>query len=150
MDPRGIIDGLVDGTDDENKLFIRPECRATDEDILHMESCMGSRLPDSYVWFLKRYGAGGLFDSFIDGMGIGDSRYQMILDSKSVADTLGLQDSLYIGCYDEKTVALLSLSKDGSPDGKVVVLDPESGEIVSAFESFYDYVIECFTNMEDD
>ncbi len=53
-----------------DKDFIDQKCVASDEDIHTIEYQLGFRLPQSLIWFLKKYGSGGVNGSTIYGVGL--------------------------------------------------------------------------------
>ncbi len=141
---------LVD-KNQNNRVFIPQKFLATDEDIEYIERKMGGKLPLSYKWFIKTLGAGGVGESFVEGVGTEKDRYTIVKDSKDLMQILGLDaPTLFLGLYKEGCLSLLSLCDEECEDSSVSVLQETLKDTLNyndtykRFSSFYHYLLDIY------
>ena len=98
-----------------------------------VEKELGISIPSQYLWFLKKYGHGGL--NGFEILGVGKNKKMIFKDETLKYRTYGLPNHLIIieNC-DEWVYCLDSLS------GKVKMWSREENLIDDAYETFIDYL----------
>lgn len=111
----------------------------TDVELEEAEKVLGIKIPQEYVWFLKKYGHGGFFFEYL---GYGLNGKALFVDETLRKRKYGLPNTLLV---------------IESCDEYVICIDTESGEIVSwsnydrdgilkRAADFYEYFMECVDN----
>lgn len=125
---------------------------ATDKDIQHIESMIDVLLPESYIWFIKKYGAGGVNGADINGVGIPEHRYHIIDETAEIVErSTVLKDAfngkyLLLEEYDEGWVFLLAISmcQQRMNEAPVVAYNTETDAIDPVWNTFCDFIKERF------
>lgn len=129
--------------------FIDAVYIATDADIRHLEQTIQCALPASYVWFLKKYGAGGINGADINGVGVPEFRYHTIDETaKLIEKGNNLKEGkfLLLEEYEEGWVFLLDLTRcsPGDDDSPVVAYNTFTDTIDPVWNSFCAFIQERF------
>ncbi len=129
--------------------FIDAAYVATDTDTRHIEQAIQCALPESYIWFLKKYGAGGIDGADINGVGVPESRYHIIEDTaKLIKNSNKLKEGkfLLLEEYEEGWVFLLNLThcQQGDDDAPVVAHNTFTDVVDPVWNSFCAFIQERF------
>lgn len=129
--------------------FIDAAYVAKDDDIRHIEQAIQCALPASYIWFLKKYGAGGIDGADINGVGVPEFRYHIIEDTtKLIENSNNLKEGkfLLLEEYEEGWVFLLDLThcRPGDDDAPVVAYNTFSDVVDPVWNSFCAFIQEWF------
>lgn len=89
-----MIYSKVENFINENKLNAIFTGGASHENIVRIEEILQCELPNSYKWFLEKYGAGGLFGILV--LGYNFDHASVVIRTKEYREHYGLTDGLVV------------------------------------------------------
>ncbi len=119
-----------------------------DNRIVEVEKELGVKLPESYKWFLREYGHGGI--AGVDILGIGPIGVEPpVVQLTQDYRKMGMPNSLVAIYNADEWVYCLETSK--MSNGECPVIDRDrSGESFKCFDNFYLFVIDKFESALED
>ena len=112
-----------------------------DQDMLRKaEVRLGFRIPEEYLWFLGKYGRGGVMFDFL---GFDEDGSCHFADATEYHRSAGLPDGMLVIEDCGEFVNAIDVRS-----GKVVSFSPDDGDgVIEENESFCDYFLECIVNV---
>ncbi|MEY2341467.1 SMI1/KNR4 family protein [Acidithiobacillus sp. IBUN Pt1247-S3] len=126
-----------------DKDFIDQKYVASDEDIHTIEYQLGFRLPQSLVWFLKKYGSGGVNGSEIYGVGLPEYHYTIVNKTKRFMTENGLDKRwVLLGTDEDGWVFVMDAGNADSNlnDAPVIAYNTFYAKEERLSNSFYDFL----------
>lgn len=143
-----IIKQKIDAVHDDDKMFIANDLAASNADIEHIESDLNVKLPKSYQWFLRNYGAGGVNGVFIEGMGAPEHRYAVVEETfdfrKDHPDALPGWVFLEWICDDWVCLLDTARNNETADDCPVIAYQIGENRWEDGWSTFTDYLEERF------
>lgn len=147
-----MIYSKVENFINENKQNAIFTGRASHKNIADIEETLQSQLPNSYKWFLEKYGAGGLFGVLV--LGYNFDHASVVDRTKEYREHYGLTDGLVVIEDVDFFAYCLDTNKMKEGECPVVEWDRVIGyqDIVaeSFIEFFYDKIQEAKDDLEED
>ena len=111
-----------------------------DEDMLRKaEARLGFRIPEQYLWFMKKYGSGGLLFDFLGFDQSGNCHFADVTEEMRLS---GLPDWMLVIEDCGEFVNAIDVRS-----GKVISFSPDDGEgAIEENDTFCDYFLECIVN----
>ncbi|WP_026679441.1 SMI1/KNR4 family protein [Fictibacillus gelatini] len=125
----------------------------SDEDILEIEKMLNVKLPESYKWFLRKYGSGGIYGVDILGLGkVGPP--QVVSVTYDYRKYYGLIDGIIVIEYIDEFSYCLDTNKMKDGECPVILWDNLEGYGRTVADNFLDFFLENLKeskeNWEDD
>lgn len=116
--------------------------------ILYVEKSLDVLLPESYKWFLKKYGHGGIFG--IEILGYGKSPRVPVIEQTIRYRKLGLSSRYVVIENSDEWVYCLDLNSPNNAEDCCVVSCDRSGQLINIqSESFYKYLLKSLIDAKE-
>ncbi|RIJ66373.1 SMI1/KNR4 family protein [Rummeliibacillus sp. TYF005] len=125
----------------------------SEDKILDIEKQLHVQLPESYKWFLRKYGSGGIFG--IDILGHGLVNATVVETTNEYKKYYGLEEGIVVIIHVDAFAYCLDTNKMRNGECPVISWDVDSGsydseEASNFLEFFWNYLNEMKENWEED
>lgn len=113
----------------------------TDEEVSYIERELNVKLPDSYKWYIKQFGTGGILGIWIEGGSPGEIEESTVIETTRTFQEQGLPDGYVVivnhGPY------MMVLDTNQMKDGECPVLNwsPYEDNTIYAKDHFFEYLL---------
>ena len=119
----------------------------TDNIIIQIEKSLKVTLPESYKWFLMKYGSGGIFG--VDILGVGKSNSLIVVTETMLYRKYGLEQSLVVIENCDEFIYCLDTGELKEGECPVVSWDQHVGYDSIEAKDFNDFLLERLSDAEE-
>ena len=112
--------------------------------IMKIEKELNTQLPESYKWFLRHYGYGGINGVFIQGVGL-DNSLQVVNATRNLRE-YGLPKNLVVIENMDEYVYCLDTSQMANNECPIIDWDQSIGIGEEQYDNLYSYLFDRFND----